>query len=218
MILVFDLDGTLLDSVEDVSRSTSEMVTSYGGRPLSSSEVATMVGDGAATLVTRALAAGGVTSRPPGALARYLEIYNRRLLDTTRPYEGIPEALIAASRRAALAVLTNKPLAPTIHLLEALGLSAYFRAAIGGDGPHGRKPDPAGLLALAKGFQTIVLVGDSPIDWQTAQAAGCSFVWARYGFGARRFNGQAPETPYVLNRPADLSGIIDRIGHVMPGR
>ena len=63
----------------------------------------------------------------------------------------------------------------------------------------------------------MLLVGDSPIDWETAQAAGCSFAWARYGFGAARFDGQPPETPYVLDAPADLIGVLDRFGAMSAG-
>jgi phosphoglycolate phosphatase len=217
MRLVFDLDGTLIDSVGDLSASASDLVTSLGGRPLAQSEVAAMVGEGAGLLVRRALVAAGLDPETPGALPRFLGIYERRLLDTTVPYVGVEDALIMASRRARMAVLTNKPLAPSRRLLEALGLARYFDTVIGGDTAHGRKPDPAGLHALAAGFERVLLVGDSPIDWQTSRAAGCGFAWARYGFGAARFEDSAPDTPYVLDRPADLGAIVDRFDAVMRG-
>jgi phosphoglycolate phosphatase len=217
MLVVFDLDGTLIDSVGDLAASASELVTELGGRPLAPVDVAAMVGDGAALLVRRALAHAGVAPDAPGALARFLAIYSRRLLDTTVPYDGIPDVLAQLSRRHRLAVLTNKPLAPSLRILEALALRPYLADVLGGDGPHPRKPDAAGLRALNPSSGPALLVGDSPIDWATAQAADCAFAWARYGFGAARFEAP-PETPYQLARPADLLAILDRLADVAAGR
>ncbi len=126
MIVVFDLDGTLIDSVGDLAASASELVTTLGGRPLDRAEVADMVGDGAALLVRRALEAAGLLPDTPGALGLFLEIYDRRLLDTTVPYPGVAETLSALSRRARLAVLTNKPLVFSQRILDAFALSPAF--------------------------------------------------------------------------------------------
>jgi phosphoglycolate phosphatase len=216
VLLVFDLDGTLIDSVGDLSTSTNELVTTLGGRELRRQEITDMVGDGAAVLVRRALSAAGLDPNMPDALERFLQIYDRHLLDSTTAYPGVEEALVMASRRARLAVLTNKPLRPAQRILDALGLSPYFAAVIGGDSEHGRKPGPAGLLALAEGRSTVMLVGDSPIDAQTAVAAGSAFAWARYGFSAARFDA-TPDTPYVLDRPADLISVLDRFSAVISG-
>jgi phosphoglycolate phosphatase len=120
-----------------------------------------------------------------------------------------------------LAVLTNKPLAPSLAILEALGLRGFFSAVLGGDGPHARKPHPDGLLAIARfgagagggnpsGLPAI-LIGDSPADAQTAEAAGCPFVFARYGFGAGKFGGTPPRTPHVAHHPRDIVGLVLRI-------
>jgi phosphoglycolate phosphatase len=168
-----------------------------------------MVGEGAGVLVRRALEAGGVNPDTPDALSRFLAIYDRRLLDTTVPYAGVLDMLMWASRRARLSVLTNKPLTPSRRILEALGLHGYFDAVIGGDGPLGRKPNPTGLLSLVQGAEQTFLVGDSPIDWETATLAGSDFVWARYGFGAQRFE-RDPDSPYVIERPQELAEVIDR--------
>jgi phosphoglycolate phosphatase len=216
-MVVFDLDGTLIDSVGDLAGAASELVTVLGGRPLNRSEVAAMVGDGAAALVRRALDASGLTPDTPGALPRFLEIYDRRLLETTVAYPGIPETLALLSRRARLAVLTNKPHAFSVKILEALRLSAAFDRVIGGDGPYPRKPDPGGLRALIGDSPRALLVGDSPIDYATAAAAGCPFVWARYGFGAARFGGAVPETPYLLDRASDLVEVFDRFAAISAG-
>jgi phosphoglycolate phosphatase len=207
--IAFDLDGTLIDSVGDLAASASELVTALGGRPLEAQEVALMVGDGAGLLVRRALEAAGLDPETAGALDRFLAIYDRRLLDTTVAYEGVPEMLLLASRQAQLSVLTNKPVNPSRRILEALGLLSFFESVTGGDGPLGRKPDAAALRAHATGADHVMLVGDSPVDWHTALAAGCDFVWARYGFGAQRFES-APDTPYVIDRPQDLASVLDR--------
>lgn len=208
--IAFDLDGTLVDSVGDLAASASELVTTLGGRALDRDEVALMVGDGAGLLVRRALAAAGLAADTLGALEHFLAIYDRRLLDTTAAYPGVAEMLLLLSRRATLSVVTNKPLSHSRRVLEGLGLLSYFEAVIGGDGPLGRKPDAAGLRSVARGAEHLILVGDSPVDWQTATAAGCDFVWARYGFGAARFE-TPPETPYVIDRPADAAAVLDRM-------
>jgi phosphoglycolate phosphatase len=215
MIVIFDLDGTLIDSAYDVATSASELVTTLGAAPLELEAVINMIGEGAAVLVKRALTAAGLDPDTPGALARFLDIYNRHLLDHTQPYPGVKETLALAASRAHLAILTNKPLVPTERIVEGLGMREFFSALIGGDNPRGRKPDPAALLALVGERPTTaaVFVGDSPIDYATARAANVSFAWARYGFGSNRFES-APETPYVLERPRDLIAVLDRLDTV----
>ncbi len=173
-----------------------------------------MVGEGAATLVARAFRAAGVEP-PRDALERYLACYDARLLNHTRPYDGIPEALEALGGRAALAVLTNKPIAATRRILAGLDLARHFPAAavLGGDGPFARKPDPAGLLALqelAPGDQ-LVMIGDSPADWQAATAANVPFVFTRYGFGAVKFGVTLPETPLVIDHARQLDRALAEI-------
>jgi phosphoglycolate phosphatase len=213
VIIVFDLDGTLIDSAKDIAASVSEMVESYGAPPLALADVVTMVGDGAPMLVRRALRQANVQASAEDALARYMTIYDRRLMDHTTPYDGVVESLGLAIRRGPLAVLTNKPLGPSIGILEALGLRGFFTRTIGGDSEYGRKPDPAGLLslqALAPGDQ-LVMVGDSPADWQVADAAKVPFVFARYGFGAIKFGSQPPGTPWVIDHARELDRTLSQI-------
>jgi phosphoglycolate phosphatase len=169
-----------------------------------------MVGDGAAELVARALSAGGVAP-PADALDRFLAIYDTKLTDYTRPYEGIPETLNALRKRASLAVLTNKPLAATRRILAALNLTTWFDedAIFGGDGPFPRKPDPAALLQLCAGAglnqREAMMVGDSAVDWRTARNAGTRICLARYGFGFRGFpQTELREGEHVIDRPAEL--------------
>jgi phosphoglycolate phosphatase len=214
--IAFDLDGTLIDSVHDLAASASELVTSLGGRPLHDDEVAAMVGEGAGILVRRALIAAGLDPDTSGALAAFLKIYDRRLLDTTIAYDGVADMLVFASRHATLSVVTNKPGAPSQRILGALGLAGYFEVLLGGDSAHGRKPNPAGLRAAAATAAHVMMVGDSPIDYETAEAAGAVFVWARYGFGAQRF-GEPPATPYIIDRPSDFAGVLDRFVAITSG-
>ena len=140
-------------------------------------------------------------------------MYDRRLMNHTVPYEGIAESLALAVRRGPLAVLTNKPLGPSLGLLEALGMRGFFSRIIGGDSEFGRKPDPAGLLSLQALAPTdqIVMVGDSPADWKAAEAAKVPFVFARYGFGASKFGAVPPNTGFVIDHARELDGVLGMI-------
>jgi phosphoglycolate phosphatase len=212
LILVFDLDGTLIDSSRDLAESIGELLDSYGAEPLPLAEVVMMVGEGAPMLVRRALARAGLRPDADAALARFLTIYDRRLMNHTVSYPGIVESLAVATRRGPLAVLTNKPLGPTIGILEALGLRGFFTRIIGGDSDYGRKPDPAGLLALqalAPGDR-LVMVGDSPVDWKVAVNAKCPFVFARFGFGATKFEAP-PDTPFAIDHARELDAVLSRL-------
>ncbi len=212
-LVVFDLDGTLVDSRKDLADSANQVLVEYGGQPHSEEAIGRMVGDGAATLVARAFAASRCP-QPADALSRFLAIYNGRLLDFTRPYPGVAELLDALAGRAALAVLTNKPLGPTRAILDGLGLAGYFGARVlGGDGPHPRKPDPGGLHTLMQAAHATaaatLMVGDSEIDWRTAQAGGVRACLVRYGFG---FGGVAIDAlrseDAVIDQPAGLLALL----------
>ena len=212
-LFVFDLDGTLVDSLRDLAGSANALLAQCGARPLAEDAVAAMVGEGAATLVARAFAAAGVAP-PADALDRFLAIYDTKLLDHTRAYEGMPDALAALGARASLAVLTNKPRGATVRILAGLKMDRCFEdaAVIGGDGPLGRKPDPAGLayLAARAGVRPgeTMMVGDSVVDWRTARSAGTRICLARYGFGFREFPGAELRGDEILiDRPSDLIAV-----------
>ena len=210
-LVVFDLDGTLVDSATDLASAASALTEELGGRPLTRAEVIGMMGEGAAVLVRRALTAGGVDPVTPGATDRFLALYDAHLLDTTCLYPDVRAVLDALDPLAALAVLTNKPAAPAERLLAGLGVRDYFVEVVGGDGPWPRKPDPAGLVSLrvhARGGP-MVMVGDSPVDAETAARAGATFVLARYGFGAAAF-GDRVATPFVADSPRALADAIQR--------
>jgi phosphoglycolate phosphatase len=188
-LIAFDLDGTLIDSRRDLADSANQLIEELGGQILTEEQIGGMVGEGAALLVRRALQASGRGERAL-ALERFLEIYDERLLNHTRVYDGVAEVVRQVRGRARLTVLTNKPTAPTERILAGLGLRDAFDEVIGGDGPYRRKPDPAGLNAMMKAANTspenTLLVGDSAIDLETARRAEVSCCLVSYGFGFRR--------------------------------
>ena len=212
-LIVFDLDGTLVDSRRDLAESANQLLEQCGAQALAEEAIGRMVGDGAATLVARVFAAADLPE-PPDALSRFLSFYNGRLLRFTRPYPGIPELLADLQTRATLAVLTNKPLAATRTILGGLELTRYFGVRIvGGDGPFPRKPSPDGLTHLMADAGvvpvTTMLVGDSVIDWRTAHAAGAFSCVARYGFGFDGFPVDAlNESDVLIDHPAELLSLL----------
>ena len=209
-LIAFDLDGTLVESRRDLADSANDLIVELGGRPLAVSAIAGMVGEGAAVLVQRALDAAGVNA-VARALPRFLEIYDTRLLNHTRAYDGIPEAVSVARRHARVAVLTNKPLAASERILAGLGLRNLFDEVVGGDGPLPRKPDPAALVAMmARARATpadTLLVGDSIIDHETAKRASVRCCLVTYGFGFMRERLTGAE--WVADDAAGLVRAID---------
>jgi phosphoglycolate phosphatase len=214
VLLVFDLDGTLVDSQRDLAAATNRLLAELGGRQLSEEAVAAMVGEGAAVLVRRALSAAGVQADASVALARFLELYESALLVHTRPYNGMVATLEHLASVARLAVLTNKPSRATNEILAGLDLVRYFADVIGGDTPLGRKPDRAGLCELIAraGVQpsATMLVGDSPIDLATARNAGTAICLARYGFGYRFDDGDFTGREMFIESPEELVKVVRR--------
>jgi phosphoglycolate phosphatase len=213
-LVVFDLDGTLVDSMRDLADSTNDALATYAAPPLPVDDVSRMVGDGARQLVARALASAGLDVSLDEAFVRFQAAYDRRLLDATRPYEGIPDVVRAAARQTPLAVLTNKPEAPARRLIEAFGWSASFSWILGGDSGFGRKPDPAGLRYLMEEAgvtaQATLLVGDSNVDVETARRAGVRVCFARYGFGRMRGEVVLEPGEDQAEHPSDIGAVIDR--------
>jgi phosphoglycolate phosphatase len=213
-LIVFDLDGTLIDSRRDLADAANALIVERGGRALPEDAIGRMVGDGAAMLVRRALTAAGLPLGD-GSVTRFLELYDERLLRTTKAYPGIPEALDRLARGAVLALLTNKPLRPSQRLLEALALAPFITSVIGGDGPLPRKPDPAGLLHLialhGSAPAATVMVGDSRNDIAAARAAGAGVCIAQYGFGFDSVGGDLREGEILARSARELPDIVQRL-------
>ena len=222
-LIAFDLDGTIVDSRRDLADSANELITELGGTPLLEEDIGRMVGEGAAVLIRRALKAARVTE-VRHALARFLEIYDTRLLKHTRVYDGVADVVRFARSLGHVAVLTNKPKAPSERILEGLGIRDLFDEVVGGDGPLGRKPDPAALQALMRDCgataETTLLVGDSAIDHETAIRAGVRCCLVSFGFGYQNFPkqrvrdddwiaGDASQLRLILEQFAELTEVTE---------
>jgi phosphoglycolate phosphatase len=211
-LLVFDLDGTLIDSRRDLADAANALIVERGGRPLAVDAIAAMVGEGAAMLIRRALRAAGTDLDVQRDLKRFLELYDERLLEHTRLYDGTREMLETVSGSRPLALLTNKPQRPTERILEGLGIASFFKWVIGGDTPHGRKPDPAGLASLIAAAGTTagetLMVGDSAIDLKTARAGGVRLCLVRYGFGFPTTNGLVQPDDRLVDAPSTLAQLV----------
>lgn len=197
--LVFDLDGTLIDSRRDITTAVNRTRSEYGLPPIPLEAVVTMVGEGARLLVERALGPGFPPEKIDEALVRYHGHYSQVCLDETRPYPGVEEMLAALAERYPLALLSNKGEGFSRRILDGLSLARYFREVLGGDSLPTRKPDPAGLHRLAErlGFpiERLMLVGDTWVDAETAHNAGCAFALVEWGF---------PRPPKLEDVKADL--------------
>ena len=197
-LVVFDLDGTLIDSAGDLAASVNAALARIapGVPPVSPEKVRSFIGDGAALLVARTLAAAGVSVSTEEALPVFLECYSARLLDTTGLYPGVLEALDALRDRT-LAVLTNKPGDMSRRILEGLGVAGRFAHIRGAGDVPAKKPDPAGLrLLLAEtgvSAESAVLVGDSAIDVRTGRAAGVRTVGVTYGLDPASLDAAPPD-------------------------
>lgn len=214
--IVFDLDGTLIDSRRDIATAVNRMRAERGLAPLSVDEVSGMVGEGARMLVRRAL-----PPWPPGAgqddlkeaLASYLAHYSEVCLATTHAYPGVAAMLATLAPSFPLAVLSNKGEALSRHILRGLGLDRYLREVIGGDTLPTRKPNPGGLFLLADRLAIpaprLLLVGDTWIDARTAQAAGCAFALTHWG-GTPRGGGPAPREETETDTAPDAMDAIPR--------
>ena len=180
---LFDLDGTLIDSFEDIIASANHARHALGLAELPADEIRPMIGEGARRLIERAIGPENL-SRIDQALAAWREHYRLHMLDHTRPYDGIAEAL--AGLAGPCAVVTNKPGENARRLVRALELGRFFQVVLGEDDVGARKPDPRGVaLALTRlpTCQRAVLIGDSAVDAETARAAGVGFVGVLWGLG-----------------------------------
>ena len=204
-LLVFDLDGTLADTREDIATSINHALACAGRPTLSVSEVTRLVGDGARVLVERCLGPNAAPGEVDRILDAFVEHYRDGCTQTTTLYPGVAEALEGLAGKP-LCVLTNKPEFHSRKILETLGVLHRFRRIVGGDGPYPKKPDPRGMLALVREAacppSRALLVGDSLVDYTTARAAGAHAALVTYGFRPEAVKEASPE--HVLERLDDL--------------
>ena len=221
-LLVFDLDGTLIDSAQDLCNSVNAALIAFHQPPLPDELIATFIGNGAMMLVRRAF--DKASGAPVGeellsqAHAYFLNYYREHKLDYTYAYEGVLEALAALRElhdqpgglARAMAVLTNKPVRPAREICAALGLAPYFLNIYGGNSFATKKPDPEGLLALmaeagATPDQT-VMIGDSQVDVETARNAGAWVVGCTFGLAPESLRNNPPDV--IVDSPADWTAAL----------
>ena len=219
-LVIFDLDGTLIDSRLDLVHSVNAALRHIGRHELPDDVIASYVGDGAPALIQRALGCEATEE----ALVRkgleyFLAYYREHKLDHTTVYGGIKEALAALQhpqnktpstqngKLRPLAVLTNKPVIPSRAIVEALGLGPFFVQVYGGNSFPTKKPDPQGARQLLQEIgvqpEETVIVGDSHVDIETGRHAGLWTVGVTYGFAPHTLNDAAPDV--LLDTPTELS-------------
>jgi phosphoglycolate phosphatase len=188
--IVFDLDGTLVDSLPDLLWTTNALLAELGRPPVAKETVRRWIGDGARKLIERALnATGGMPDRPLVDLyRRFLSLYRPHLTTDSRPFPGVADVVKALKRDGhLLGVCTNKPTDLAVAMLRSLDLLMPFSAVIGGDGVPARKPHPdhlrATLTAMGAGDRPAVMVGDGINDVAAARGAGIPVIVVAFGYG-----------------------------------
>ena len=211
-LVLIDLDGTLIDSIGDIHAAVNLMLAEQGQAPLDLPDVRRMVGDGAAVLIERVMAARPALGLDPAtALRRYLELYEAEPLGLTTLYPGVAETLDRLRDHGfRLAVCTNKPERPSRAILESFGLTDRFERIVGGDSLPWRKPDRRMLDSimadLGETVASTILVGDSEVDAAAAAAAEMPFVLMSYGY--RRGPVKTIRCQAALDDFADLAAFL----------
>ncbi len=209
--LVFDLDGTLIDSGLDLALAVSATVKKMGREPLRHEQIFSYVGRGAQRLIEQALGPACTEEECRTGLAYFLAYYREHMLDNTVTYPGVREGL-AALEGLPMAILTNKPVRFSQQILQGLGLDHYFSFIYGGNSFQTKKPDPAGLETLLRDFGAApaqaMLVGDSDVDVQTARNAGTWACGVSYGLGSARFKQYPPDL--LVDSLVELAAYLDR--------
>jgi phosphoglycolate phosphatase len=217
-LLIFDLDGTLVDSRLDLTNSVNAMLRKFGRPELPCDLIATYIGDGAPMLVRRALGDPDDQKFVDEALMYFLAYYREHKLDNTYVYEGVKESLetirSARNGEVKMAVLSNKPVNPSRAIVEALGLGEFFFQTYGGNSFPTKKPDPLGALELLKEARVrseqAVMIGDSANDVLTAQNAGMYSVGLMYGLSPATLEKVPPDV--MLDRPDELGELFAAVG------
>ena len=209
-LLVFDLDGTLIDSGADLCASVNAMLHHFGRAPLPQTVISTYIGDGAARLVGRSLGEPQDPAFLDSALTYFLDYYREHKLDHTYVYPGVFAALDSlrlepGGAPRSMACLTNKPIGPSLAICEALGLSPYFFRTYGGNSFATKKPDPEGLVALMREAgvtaQETLMIGDSDVDILTARNAGTWSMGCSYGLSPHTLELVPPDC--LVDSPSD---------------
>jgi phosphoglycolate phosphatase len=194
--LIFDLDGTLIDSKLDLALAVNAAMVEMGRKPLDHEQIFSYVGNGAASLISRALGDAATDEDCLRGLEFFIKYYSVHKLDNTVLYPGVRETLDAL-QGIPMAVLTNKPVGASRGILHGLGIAGRFRFVYGGNSFERKKPDPMGVDTILREFGTspahAMIVGDSEVDVQTARNAGTWACGVTYGFGSHRLAEYPPD-------------------------
>lgn len=205
--LIFDLDGTLIDSKLDLALAVNAALVEMSRSPLPHEQIFSYVGNGAASLIARALGDGATDEDCLRGLEFFIRYYSVHKLDNTTLYPGVLETLEALNGMP-MAILTNKPVGASRGIVEGLGLAGHFRFVYGGNSFERKKPDPLGVEIILREFGAaptqVLFVGDSEIDVQTARNAGTWACGVTYGFGSHR----------LAEYPPDL--LVDNLTELLP--
>lgn len=214
--VIFDLDGTLIDSAPDLRTACNKVLAQYGYRPITIEETMTFVGNGAAKLMERAFRASGkAVDVDHGEIDRlttaFLEFYEGHEADETRIYQGVVPTLHQLQKKnLRLALCTNKPSRPTLNLLKDLGLQDFFDVVVGGDELEHKKPHPQMIFHVLDRMQLsaceAVMVGDSPNDIEAAKQASMLNVAVSYGY--RKVSVEELGADIVIDRFCDLPDVL----------
>jgi phosphoglycolate phosphatase len=208
--LIFDLDGTLIDSKLDLIHSVNAMLRELQRPELETETISGYIGHGAPQLVARAMGGTATEEELKHALQFFLGYYEDHKMDNTCAYPGVAETLERLGQLP-MAVLTNKPARISVRILKALGLEKYFHAIYGGNSFESKKPDPFGAATILREFgvtpRESMIVGDSEVDVQTARNAGTLAAAVTYGFGVH--DRAAHPADIYLERFTDLAKLFD---------
>jgi phosphoglycolate phosphatase len=214
-LLIFDLDGTLIDSRIDLANSVNAMLRHFGRPELPTDVIATYIGDGAPMLVRRALGDPGDEHFVNDAIGYFLEWYREHKLDNTYVYEGVLAALerlqsFHGCSERKMAVLTNKPVRASEAIVQALGLGRFFFRVYGGNSFSTKKPDPLGALTLAgeagANPEECVVIGDSQVDILTARNAGMWSIGLTYGLAPQALDISPPDVR--VDEPGEIANVL----------
>jgi phosphoglycolate phosphatase len=197
-LLIFDLDGTLIDSRLDLAHSANATRAYTGMEPIANELVYSYVGNGAPVLIRRILGPEASEQDVQRALDFFIRYYGQHCLDNTVLYPGVKEALDRLHGKAvSMAVLTNKPVRISNHILRRLGVGGHFFRVYGGNSFGQKKPDPIGVNTLLEETgsprEKAVMVGDSAVDVRTARNAGIRACGVKYGFQPESFSNEPPD-------------------------
>ena len=215
-LLIFDLDGTLVDSKTDLALSVNATLRHLGRRALEDETIYSYVGQGAEALIARAVGDGVTRQEMERGLRYFINYYGQHKLDNTTLYPGVRESLERmtnghAGNRRVLTVLTNKPVYPSQGIIEGLGLGHLFRFVYGGNSFSQKKPDPVGIHALLRDTgaapREAMIVGDSDVDIVTGLRAGVWTCGVTYCFGTLQMDANPPDL--LVNSFAELVDALD---------